>query len=405
MAAVTPLERVAVPRRDDERVHVQTVTVTFEYPVAFTRGVFGTDDTTLLRALSRREPDREHRAFVVAERAVADATPRLLDDVARWSKRQQGRVRLASAPLVVPGGEPAKNAPDLPAQLVQAFDAAGLDRHAFVIAIGGGALQDVVGFAAAIAHRGLRVVRLPTTVLSQADGGVGVKNGVNAFGKKNLVGTFAPPFAVIDDFEFLRTLPRRDAIAGMAEALKVALVRDADFFAWMDVEASALAALDERRVAHLVERCALLHLQHIATGGDPFELGSARPLDFGHWAAHKLESLTEHALRHGEAVAIGIALDVLYAASAGVLAPAAVEPILGLMDRLGLPTFHAALGFERGGRRLILDGLREFREHLGGELTITLPDAIGHGVEVHAVDERLVLEAIDRLAVRPRGAR
>ena len=137
-----------------------------------------------------------------------------------------------------------------------------------------------------------------------------MKNGVNAFGMKNLLGSFAPPFAVLNDADFLRTLQPRDKIAGVAEAVKVALIRDRAFFDWLEASADALRACEGAAMSRMIRRCAELHLDHIATGGDPFEMGSARPLDFGHWAAHKLEQLSRFRLCHGEAVAIGIALDV-----------------------------------------------------------------------------------------------
>ena len=115
----------------------------------------------------------------------------------------------------------------------------GIDRHAYVLAVGGGALLDMVGYAAATAHRGVRLVRVPTTVLSQNDSGIGVKNSVNAFGKKNFLGTFAPPFAVFNDFTFLTTLSDRDWRAGISEAIKVALLKDATFFAFLEEHATA----------------------------------------------------------------------------------------------------------------------------------------------------------------------
>ena len=194
-------------------------------------------------------------------------------------------------------------------------------------------------------------MRLPTTVLAQADSGVGVKNGVNAFGVKNFLGTFVPPFAVLNDRQFLESLGRRDTIAGMAEAVKVALIRDPEFLAWLEAHAAALATCDPDAVAELIRRAAGLHLEHIATSGDPFEMGSARPLDFGHWAAHRLESLTRNRLRHGEAVAIGIALDTLYSRAVGLLPAAAVERVLDLLGRIGLPRWDEALtsGIPPGG--------------------------------------------------------
>jgi 3-dehydroquinate synthase len=261
----------------------------------------------------------------------------------------------------------------------------------------------VGGYAAATVHRGVRVVRLPTTVLSQGDSGVGVKNGINAFGLKNFLGAFAPPFAVLNDARFLETLGRRDIVAGMAEAVKVALIRDAEFFGWLECHAAALAACESAPLAELIRRAAQLHLDHIAGSGDPFEMGSARPLDFGHWAAHKLESLTRNRLRHGEAVAIGIALDTLYSADAGLLPPPAVEPILGLLERLGFALWDDALdaGAGRAGRG---DGRAAFPAHQGGELTITLLAGVGRGVEVHDIREELVVRALAALR-RRHGAR
>ena len=147
-------------------------------------------------------------------------------------------------------------------------------------------------------------------MLAQADSGVGVKNGINLFGKKNFVGTFVPPFAVINDLDFLETLEPRDRIAGVVEAVKVALLKDRGVLRRPRGQRVAHRAGDSEVLRRVIERSAELHLQHICGNGDPFELGSARPLDFGHWAAHKLESMTQHRLRHGEAVAIGMALDV-----------------------------------------------------------------------------------------------
>jgi 3-dehydroquinate synthase len=245
-------------------------------------------------------------------------------------------------------------------------------------------------------------VRLPTSVLAQADSGVGVKCGVNLFGKKNFLGVFAPPFAVVNDARFLDTLARRDVVAGMAEAVKVALIRDAEFFAWLDASANQLATGDRDALDVLIRRCAALHLQHIATSGDPFELGSARPLDFGHWAAHKLESMTRHRLRHGEAVAIGLAIDATYAELAGVCESTTASAVRGILGRLGLPLWDEALDAMSGGRRIVLDGLGEFREHLGGELTITLLRGIGDGLEVHEMHEPLIDAAITRLRPDPR---
>lgn len=386
-------------------VHLQKITVGYEYPVYFTADLFATHNLDFVEAVARKEPERRHRIFVVMERAVAEARPRLLGDIRGYAECHRDRLELVADPLVMEGGEAAKNDASALAQLQGRFQAARMDRHSFVVIVGGGALLDMAGYAAATVHRGLRVVRVPTTVLGQNDAGIGVKNGINAYGAKNLLGTFAPPFAVLNDIRFLEILPRREAVAGMAEAVKVALIRDASFFGWLTEHVAALAACEPEAVAHLVRRCAQLHLDHIATSGDPFELGSARPLDFGHWAAHKLESLSGHRLRHGEAVAIGMAMDVVYSQEIGLLPAAAVERVLGLLERLGFRLWDADLeltGSDRA-RPAVLDGLAEFREHLGGELTITLLREIGQGVEVREMREALVLRALDHLRARDAG--
>jgi 3-dehydroquinate synthase len=381
-------------------VHIQRFTVTYDYPVYFTGDVFAPDNLDLLQAIARKEPRRQHRLFVIVERAVCDGRPTLAADIAAYVEHHRERLRLVAPPLVVDGGEAAKNGSSRVSDLQERLHAVGLDRQSFVIVVGGGALLDAAGYAAAVVHRGLRVVRIPTTVLAQGDSGVGVKNGINAFGKKNFLGTFAPPFAVLNDAAFLRTLPRRETVAGMAEAVKVALIRDATFFEWLQRHAPRLATGNAEATAALVQHCAELHLDHIAASGDPFELGSARPLDFGHWVAHKLESLSAHRLRHGEAVAIGIAVDTVYSAASGLLDPEAVEPVLGLLETLGLRLWAPELERVRNGRPEVLDGLAEFREHLGGELTITLLKRIGEGVEVHEMDERLIIHALAELRAR-----
>jgi 3-dehydroquinate synthase len=259
----------------------------------------------------------------------------------------------------------------------------------------------MVGLAAATAHRGVRHVRIPTTTLSQADSGVGVKNGINAFGKKNFVGTFAPPHAVINDALWLDGLSDRDKRGGYAEAVKVALIRDAVFFDTLEHQAGALARFDLSAMESLIHRCAALHMDHIAQGGDPFEFGSARPLDFGHWAAHKLEQLSAYALRHGEAVAIGICLDVIYSGLIGLMPQDEVERVLSLIESLGFEIYSNELHYtSTDGSYTVLGGLEEFREHLGGELTITLLEGIGQGVEVHEINLPKMTQAMHCLRDR-----
>jgi 3-dehydroquinate synthase len=380
----------------DSEVLRQKMEVPFEYPVVFTRGLFDADNPALVDLLTEREPARRHRALAVLDAGFAAVHPDVADQIRRYFVAQPGRLELLTDPVEMPGGEAAKNDPAVIDHLHALFHRQRIDRHSYVLIIGGGAVLDAAGYAAATAHRGLRIVRVPTTVLSQNDSGVGVKNGINAFGIKNFLGTFAPPHAVFCDATFLVRLPRRDAIAGLAEAVKAALIRDAAFFAWIEGNAAALAAQDLEALIRLIRRCAELHLGHIARGGDPFERGSARPLDFGHWAAHKLESLTEHQVRHGEAVAMGMLLDSRYALEVGLLPAPEFTRIHRVLRALGLPLWHDMLKAPgHRGEPALLDGLDDFREHLGGELTITLVRGPGSAIEVNEMNRTVILRALD----------
>jgi 3-dehydroquinate synthase len=376
----------------------QEVVVRFRYPVRFTQGLFDLRNTTLRDVV---QADGRARLLVVVDDGVAASHPSVVDDVQLYCAAHDDALELPAAPLVVPGGEAIKNHGGPVDEIRAAIDIHGVDRHSYVVAIGGGAVLDAVGYAAATAHRGVRLIRVPTTVLSQDDSGVGVKNGINAFGKKNFVGSFAPPHAVLNDFDLLRTLTDRDWLSGISEAMKVALLKDAAFFAWIEHHAGDLTGRSLAAMAHMIHRSAELHLQHIATSGDPFELGSSRPLDFGHWAAHKLEQLSHHELRHGEAVAIGIALDSTYSYLTGSLPHADWQRIVELFEAIRLPIWHPDMATPGGGGRpAVLAGLEEFREHLGGRLTVMLLERIGSGFEVHELDETVLLEASDLLRRR-----
>lgn len=380
----------------------QELRVTFRYSVRFTRGLLRPENGVLRDAVAG---EVARPLLFVVDAGFAEHHAELVEDIRRYSHAHS--LELAGDPLIVPGGETSKNDATVVESIRAAIDARGVCRHSHLVAVGGGAVIDAAGFAAATAHRGVRMVRVPTTVLAQNDSAIGVKNGVNAFGRKNWLGTFAPPAAVLCDFEFLRTLSDRDWRAGIAEAVKVALVKDAAFFEWLEAHAANLRAREDESMQRLIHRCAELHLDHIANSGDPFEQGSSRPLDFGHWAAHKLEQLSDYDLRHGEAVAVGIALDATYSTLKGLLPEADRRRIIALLLAVGLPVHTAELELADAGRRMFLAGRDEFREHLGGRLTVMLLEGIGRGFEVHELDEGRILRAAEMLSLeteeRPDG--
>lgn len=375
----------------------QQFAVSYSFPVIFTRNVFDVGNPALADVVGRG--DRAGgRLLVAIDSEVARLTPGLLEQISRYGEAHKEVMSFVAPPFQVRGGEVCKHEPTEVAALHALVERHKICRHSFIVAIGGGAVLDAVGYAAATAHRGIRLIRLPTTVLAQNDAGIGVKNGVNAFGRKNFLGTFAPPFAVINDAAFLETLSIRDRRAGIAEAIKVALIRDRNFFDFLYEARTDLSYFLPAVMEKMIARCAELHLEHIGGGGDPFESGSSRPLDFGHWVAHKLEELSHGEVKHGEAVAIGIALDSLYSHYLGLLAETDLFRILTLLETLGFALSHPALAWLD-----VEKALAEFREHLGGELSIPLLEGIGRKVEAHEVDVPLMKRAMAKLTHRVAG--
>lgn len=321
------------------------------------------------------------------------------EGLGRWDGKLAGRIEslfgsLTGLELVAPvfqvaGGEAIKNDPQFVDGILREIDRFNLDRRSYVVVVGGGAVLDAVGFAAAIAHRGIRLIRIPTTTLAQADSGVGVKNAVNAFQKKNWKGTFAVPWGVVNDEQLLHGLSDRDFRCGFSEAVKVSLLKSPSAFQQLMSDADSIASRNMPMAMEAIRASVMMHLQHITQGGDPFEALEARPLDFGHWSAHRLEALTGYQLRHGEAVSIGLAVDTAYSSLALGLPTRVVEQTLDTLSRLRLPIYDPWLD-----RPEIFQGLEEFRQHLGGRLTLTMIQQIGQPVEIHEVDQAKMRQAI-----------
>jgi 3-dehydroquinate synthase len=388
------------PRAVQEEVMTtlqQHFNVAFTFPVIFTRDVFAVANGALADVVRQGGRPR-NLALIAVDDEVVRTNPDLLERVRKYMEAHAPLIDLVAPPFTVRGGEICKHDPVEVDRIYALVERYKICRHSYIIAIGGGAVLDAVGFAAATVHRGVRLIRIPTTVLAQNDAGIGVKNGVNAFGRKNFIGSFSPPYAVINDTAFLQSLPIRDIRAGMAEAIKVALIRDPDFFDDLYEDREALALFSSDAIEKMIFRCAQLHLQHIATAGDPFEHGSSRPLDFGHWVAHKLEELPGSDIRHGEAVAVGIALDSLYSHHIGLLGEHDLYRVLALLEGLGFHLSHPSLpGLD------VETALGEFREHLGGELSIPLLEGIGRKVEAHEIDIALMKRCMLILNARSAG--
>lgn len=368
--------------------------VSWDHRLRFTEDIFGADSAVLADLLQTSE-ERIPRVQFWLDEHVASANPDLRQRLHAFGRRYAGRFISCGAPQMVPGGEAIKNDVHILERMLKVMNEADLDRRSYVVVVGGGAVLDAVGFACAIAHRGLRLIRIPTTTLAQADSGVGVKNGVNLFQKKNWMGSFAVPWAVINDRRLLETLGDRDFRCGFSEAVKVSLLKDPEFFGQLlrdggEIRSRGAAAW------RAIEQSAIWHLRHITQGGDPFEMLEARPLDFGHWSAHRLEALSGFDLRHGEAVAIGVAVDSVYSSLVHGFPAEQAEQVLQALEGLGLLQDHPSLR----ATDALFAGLEEFRQHLGGRLTVTMLERIGRPIDVHEVQRERMTEAIRRVQDR-----
>jgi len=369
----------------------QSFSVTYAYKLHFTRNLFNIDNSLFKDILDQYKKGERIKLLFVIDDGVYDYHPNLLDQIKVYCAKYSKNLEHTES-IVIKGGEQCKNDYSTVERVLTGINERHIDRHSFVVGIGGGALIDMVGYAAAIAHRGVKLIRIPTTVLSQNDSAVGVKNSFNIFEKKNFLGTFAPPYAIINDSTFLETLEQRDWISGIAEAIKVALLKDTSFFEYIETNAEKLKERDLESMQYVVYRCAEMHMQHIAQEGDPFENGSSRPLDFGHWAAHKLEQMSNYELRHGEAVAKGLALDLTYAQLIGLISESEHNRILSVMQEIGFD-LQFSIETEEDMSSLLV-GIQEFQEHLGGELCITLISKIGEKHDVNVIDIPMMKKAV-----------
>ena len=376
----------------------RTIHLELVHRIEFTRDLFSPVNSVLSDVVSKSGSSESSKFIVFVDGGVVGGKQNLLREIVSWFNAKDGELELVDSPFVLPGAEACKNDWSLIPEIWEKMNRNSIDRHSYVLAIGGGAFLDMVGFAASTAHRGVRLIRVPTTSLSQGDGGVGVKNGINYFGKKNWVGSFSVPFAVINDFAFLESLDDTSRRAGIIEAIKVALVRNKKFFIEIEKLSDRLFKLEQAALEYVIQRSAEEHVDHISTSGDPYELGSARPLDFGHWVAHKLEQISAFRIGHGEAVAVGLAVDLIYSKRVGIISKDDCDRILNLIRSTGFNIYDPELSRIEAGRSVILQGLEEFREHLGGILTITLVPEIGRKIEVNDMDETEILASIDELS-------
>lgn len=326
---------------------------------------------------------REHltgAVLIVTDRTVAGHyLQRLVQTTAEFSP----------AEIILPPGEQAKTIDQWHA-IVEKLAAIGAQRDATVIALGGGVVGDLAGFAAASYMRGIRVVQVPTTLLAQVDAAIGGKTGFNLEAGKNLVGAFHQPAAVMVDVETLATLGERDYLAGLAEVVKYGAIRDAGFIDWLEEHANALLQRRADVLETAVARAAAHKVEVVEA--DEREAGQRAMLNFGHTFGHAIETATEYSrYRHGEAVAIGMQLAATLSARLGMIADADAARLTALLTRLGLPTEPPR---DIDANKLLAH-MRLDKKNRAGRIRLILLEALGAGVIREDIEPGILLELLE----------
>ena len=272
--------------------------------------------------------------------------------------------------VILPDGEAHKTLANA-ARVLDVLIANRFGRDCALVALGGGVVGDLTGFAAACYQRGVAFVQVPTTLLAQVDSAVGGKTGVNHPGGKNLIGAFHQPVLVVSDIATLATLPARELRAGLAEVIKYGLICDAALFAWLEEHLDELLARDGAALAHVIRRSC--EIKAAIVGRDEREQGERALLNLGHTFGHALESATDYkAWLHGEAVAAGLSMAAALSRECGLLPGAEAARIVRLLERAGLPTRAASVK-----PAAVLEHMRIDKKVLGGRLRLVLLRGIG----------------------------
>jgi 3-dehydroquinate synthase len=329
-----------------------------------------------------------HKFFIISDMSVMSTAQAVAQ-----SLRADGADYVDIFPL--PAGERSKSL----AQVQDILDwllGRGIDRHSCIVAVGGGVCGDVAGFCASVMLRGVTFVQIPTTLLAQVDSSVGGKNGLNVPQGKNMIGTFYQPAAVVADMDVLRTLPRREFLAGYAEIVKIALIRDSAFFAWLEENSAGIWSGDQTILRHAIHT-AISAKARIVEADEREESGIRALLNFGHTFGHALETACHYdgRLLHGEAVSIGMVLAFELSSRMGLCARTDVERVEEHLSAAGLPVRMAmvdpviALSVQE-----IFEIMRRDKKSENGKVNLILAQAIGAAHLSDQVDEELILQVL-----------
>jgi 3-dehydroquinate synthase len=299
--------------------------------------------------------------------------------------------------IIMPAGEGTKSYKHL-AELCDGLLAAGVERQDVVIALGGGVIGDLTGFAASILRRGVNFIQIPTSLLAQVDSSVGGKTGINSPYGKNLIGAFHQPILVLADLDVLNTLPQRQRSAGYAEVAKYGLLGDSKFFDWLDhnVDAIIQGGNDISAIAHAVRTSCEMKAGIVAE--DETETGVRALLNLGHTFGHALEAACGYSdrLLHGEAVSIGMVQAFGFSEQLGHCAKGTAMRVAKHLERAGLPTHRREIPGSLPPNAELLNLMRQDKKAVGGKLAFILVKSIGESFIAKNVDEAAVLNFLDK---------
>ena len=353
-------------------IHVPVSLAGREYDVVIGEGLLDKAGSYIAPLLKRG------RTAIVADATVAALhAGRLIDSLAHAG--------VEAHLITIPPGEASKSFEGL-ADLSDRLLALELDRGDLIVALGGGVVGDLAGFAASIYKRGIDFIQIPTTLLAQVDSSVGGKTAIDTPRGKNLIGAFHQPKLVLADLDVLSTLPDREMACGMAEVIKYGMLGDADFFAWLEQNAAAAMARDPAALAEAVRRCVAMKADIVIE--DEKEQGRRALLNLGHTFGHALEAENGYgeALKHGEAVAAGCALAYRYAADQGLCPTADAVRAEALLAAVGLPTRLDQVAGHPFEAAVLVGHMAQDKKAEGGAITLVLPTAIGASHVARAVD-------------------
>ncbi|MCL9780436.1 3-dehydroquinate synthase [Vibrio sp. S4M6] len=351
------------------------------YPISIGAGLFN-DSAYLSPYLSSKQ-----KVIVISNETVA---PLYADKVLA----QLAHLNCSASLLELPDGEQYKSLETFNTVMTYMLEG-NYSRDVVVIALGGGVIGDLVGFAAACYQRGVDFIQMPTTLLSQVDSSVGGKTAVNHPLGKNMIGAFYQPKAVVIDINCLATLPEREFAAGIAEVIKYGIIYDGDFFVWLEDNLDKLYALDEEALTYAIGRCCEIKAEVVAQ--DEKESGIRALLNLGHTFGHAIEAeLGYGKWLHGEAVAAGTAMAAKTAQYQGLISSQQVERIVSILTKAKLPVHTPeSMSFEDFMRHMMRD-----KKVLAGELRLILPTSIGTADVVKNVPESVIKDAIDYCRAR-----